>query len=270
MDNRTESAASEGTERKNKSRRKVIVDVGTAAGVRTVEQRLSELDALPSLAVARPVLEGTRKVVDPMAPPPEAPAPFVEPKASGHVDRGSTMPEHYGMDRVRAMPRDSEWVFVYWELKGGALDRLRFQLSADIIDNSRWVLRVRTPVRGEGLSGDFMVDIDLRCGKWYLKVAPGTAMIVDLGFVDSNGDFVLVVHGNELATPRPSVSAFMDERWAIQREELEKLLLVTGAETAGEAAPSSLGGVARIQRSELPRAIGLFSGRLLNPPKDND
>lgn len=229
-----------------------------APAVRTTGERLSELDHLPSLAESQPALS-EKKPVDPMAFPPPAPIALVEPVASGHVDKGQPVPEHYGMDRVRAMPRDAEWIYVYWELKGGALDRLRFQRSADIIDNSRWVLRVSTPQRVAGPASQHFVDIDLRAGKWWLKVAPGTVMIVDLGFVDHNGDFVLVVRGNELATPRPSVSSVVDEQWMIQREELEKLLEVTGA---GDAASSDQ--VSKFQRSELPRAIGLFSARVFD------
>ena len=226
--------------------------------VRTADERLSELDHLPSLAEPT-VLPPEKKTVDPMAFPPPAPVALIEPKPSGQVDKGQPVPEHYAMDRVRAMPRDAEWIYVYWELKGGALDRLRFQRSADIIDNSRWVLRVRTPQGRAGAGSEHLVDVDLRAGKWWLKVAPGTLMIVDLGYVDHNGEFVLVVRGNELSTPRPAVSPVVDEQWMILREELERLLEVTGV---GEDSSSSQ--VSQFKRSELPRAIGLFSARVLD------
>jgi hypothetical protein len=129
-----------------------------------------------------------------------------------------------------------------------------------VIDNSRWVLRVRTVKELR----EWVVDIDLRVGQWYLKVSPDTKLLVDLGFINQQGDFNLVLTGNEVNTPRAEVSNVVDERWIILREELEQLLKVGGAEALGLPAaqrPSS-DKTPRAVRSEQPRAAGLFSSYL--------
>ena len=233
--------------------------------VRTVEERLKTLDGLPSLRQSTPDTASRITRVDPASPPPPLPSPPpAEPAASTFVDRGAPIPAHYGMDRCIALPRDPNWIYVYWELKGGILDRLRFAHSAEVIDNSRWVLRVRTPDAGT----HYLVDIDLRAGQWYLKVAPDTRLRIDLGFMDQHGDFVLVLAGNDTATPRPGVSEIVDERWQIVRKELEKLLGVGTDALSIQRASSSSSSSPHLSRSDLPRAIGLFPGNVAQQDKN--
>ncbi|HYF51798.1 MAG TPA: DUF4912 domain-containing protein [Planctomycetota bacterium] len=228
---------------------------------------MRELGSIDSLKKPLPPDDESSQIseVDSSAPPPPEPVPppEVEPSPSGNVDRGAPIPEHYSMDRLVVMMRDPYWLYLYWELKGGSLERLRFQHSAEIIDSSRWVLRVKTlhmPQMNTADRGanEYIVDIDLRVGQWYLKVAPSTTFRIDLGFIDQQGQFVMVLPGNEVRTPAPGVSNVSDERWMIMREELERLLKVGG--TPHPVAPFPvLSSHARIQRSEKPRSLGLFS-----------
>ena len=232
--------------------------------LRSVDDRLKMLGPLPSLGLPPPEAE-TAAAVDTLSGPPPSPAapPQQEPAAGEALDRGAPIPEHYSMDRLVALMRDPNWLYVYWELKGGALERLRFQHSAEIIDNSRWVLRVRSLRE----LTEYLVDINLRSGQWYLKVAPDSSFSLDLGFVNHQGDFVQVVQGNQIRTPRVDVSNVVDERWAVLREELEQLLRVTGVATPGleNAALGGSDSAPRLVRSELPRALGLFSGSMPRP-----
>lgn len=223
----------------------------------TVDERLKKLSKLPSLQKPVPETEPVLQA-DPAEKairPPDPTTPFVEPEPSKNVDSGSTIPENYGLDRLAVLPRDPHWLYAYWELHGGALERLRFQHSAEIIDNARWVLRIR-PANDCGFS---LVDIDLRAGQWYLNVASDSKLIVDLGFVDNLGQFVEVVKGCTVTTPRSGISSQCDERWMILRDELEKLLHATGTDAL------SVGSSDRppMARSEQPRAIGIFSSHLL-------
>ncbi|HEY3323141.1 MAG TPA: DUF4912 domain-containing protein [Planctomycetota bacterium] len=220
--------------------------------VHTLQERQKQLSELASLKQS-----GTPAVLPP-APAVEAsskaPPPPAEPIAAAEsVDRGAPIPDHYGMDRLVAMPRDAEWVYVYWELKGGSLDRLRFNCSAEVIDNARWILRVQSlSARGEATQR--LVDVDLRASNWYLKAAPGWRLKIELGFVNAHGEFVLVLTANEIGMPTPSVSEVVDERWLIQRQELEKLL--AAAEVDGVGGSSS--GAPRFTRVEQPRAMGVI------------
>ena len=234
-----------------------VKEAADASVVYTVDERLKKLSQLPSLqkpvADTAPVMQMKEKSTRPPDPTP----PWVEPQPSKDVDRGAPIPENYGLDRLAVFPRDSNWLYAYWELHGGALERLRFQHSAEIIDNARWVLRVR-PVN-ESYSS--LVDIDLRAGQWYLNVTPDNKLIIDMGFVDSHGNFVEVVKGCTVTTPRAGISQICDERWMIVREELEKLLRASGAGTETLSVASSERTF--LPRSEQPRAIGIFSSHLL-------
>ena len=245
----------------------------------TVEERLRALRSIASLQKPIDILISTQQTaeteaeIDANAPPPPnpIPPPEDEPAPSGMVDRGAPVPEHYSMDRMVVLIRDPHWLYLYWELKGGALERLRFQHSAEIIDNSRWVLNVKTlhvPQAPTPLCGanQFIVDIDVRIGQWYLKVSPSTTFHIELGFIDPQDNFVKVLHSNEVHTPVPAVSNVMDERWMIQREELERLIKVSGQPhpaapfpVAHVGALGSSQAIAQVGRSETPRALGLFS-----------
>ena len=228
--------------------------------VHTLDERLKKLSRLDSPGERAVSVERIVPEVTVNAAPPPAPVAAPEPAASSFIDRGAPMPEHYGLDRLAILPRDAEWLFVYWELKGGRLERLRFNHSAEIIDNSRWVLRVRTTAHGS-----YFVDVDLRAGQWYLKVAPDTQFMVELGFIGLPGQFEVLLAGNEVRTPRVSVSNVVDERWMVAREKLEALLQASGATTIPTAAVSSDASKVRAAvpvgvRSDLPRAAALFSG----------
>ncbi|MCZ7644284.1 MAG: DUF4912 domain-containing protein [Planctomycetota bacterium] len=226
---------------------------------RTAEERAAELAALPSLK-EHPLPEfGAPPGVDPDAPPPPAPTPWPEPE--GFVDRGLPIPESYGMDRVVAAVRDPCWLYVYWELSGGALERVRFQFSQHVVDEARWVLRVfgapRTPPR--------LVDIDRGSKGWYLKVAPNGSYCVELGFFGPDNRFEALCRSAEVRTPALGISPIADEHWMIVKRDLETLLHAGG--WSGIPAPSGGGSeqVMPIQRFEHPRAASLFSGHWPGP-----
>jgi hypothetical protein len=275
MSNDNDGANSEAEAgRKPKKRKKAAPSLEKSAreSIRTVKDRLKELPGLPSLESSPPPPDvDALSEVDANAAPPPAPAEALEPEPlpSNLIDRGSPIPENYAMDRLVILTRDPNWLYCYWELKGGALERLRFQHSAEVIDNSRWVLRVR------GLKDmtHYLVDVDLRVGQWYLKVAPNSRFTMELGFINQQGDFICVVRGNEAHTPNPAVSNVMDERWGILRDDLEKLLKTGGADTLGVRA-TALGhseAAPRLIRSEQPRALGLFSSHsFVNPSKEQE
>jgi hypothetical protein len=230
-------------------------EVEVERAVVTVDERLKKLPRLPSLET--PVTDTHTAAVTPdtaARPADPSPLPEEEPQPSGQVDRGSTIPDNYGLDRLVVLPRDPHWLYVYWELQGGALDRLRFHHSAEIIDNARWVLRVRAANESRAT----FVDVDMRIGQWYLHVTPATTFVIDMGLINQNGVFVEVLKGREVSTPRAGVSSVCDERWIILRDELETLLKASGAPS--ESSVEQPGSVRPpLPRSEQPRALGIFS-----------
>jgi hypothetical protein len=173
------------------------------------------------------------------------------------------------VDRVVILARDPHWAFVYWELSSATVARLHTQHGAAMPEHPHWALCVHT-LRRPGCSGPddasggpHFVDVDIHAGQWYLKTAPDTHLAVDLGFVSPQGEYVCVLRGNQVATPRPAASDVSDERWWILRPELEQLLRA-GAPgwsipATGSASPET---APRFLRSEQPRAAPLFSSYL--------
>lgn len=233
---------------------------------RDAAERSLVLAGLPSLA-EHPVpdleaAERAQPVVDLEAAPPPAPPPWPEP--DGFVDRGLPIPEQYGMDRVVALVRDPQWLYVYWELSGGALERVRFQYSQHVVDDARWALRVHATPRFTPR----VVDIDRDAGNWYLRVAPEGRYRIELGFYTPDGNFTALCASAEVQTPSGTVSPLSDERWMVRKRDLEALLTAGGLDLQPEAAPGSSGSeqVMQFQRMEHPRAGALFSGMAPPPP----
>jgi hypothetical protein len=142
-----------------------------------------------------------------LAEPTTAKAVTVEPARS--EERGPPLSNNYGLDRFRVMVRDTHWIFMYWELNGGASQQLTSAHAAEARTGLHWVLRV---CNMRDMSS-YMVDVDVGAGNWYLKVSPDMRLQVELGFANPRGLFVPVAKSDEVRTPPATVSASLEERW---------------------------------------------------------
>ncbi len=232
------------------------------AGFLTVRERKQLLSELPSLNAPLPLDPSTEPHVEPEIPPPEAPTappdPNEAPGPQTYTDHGMPIPDHYGTDSVVAVARDPNWIFVHWELKGGNLDRLCFKYSSEVIEQARWVLRIRAVHTRKTQ----IADVDLRKGQWYLWAAPNARYVVELGFITPEGEFVGVCKSDEVTTPSAGISTLTDENWMIVKKELEELLDVSGADSAAPGTDEDRGRSAPLQRVPMPRARAFFSGLL--------
>ena len=229
----------------------------------TVRDRKRVIEKLPSIARKVPATgSGMFETIDKDALPPQPPAP---PPSDGqlHVDCGAPIPNNYGMDRLCALVRSPHWIFVYWDLSGGQLERLRFKYSGDVVDQARWVLRVEaTPHVSPRL-----VDIDVRASCGYVRVAPDCRYCVELGFFTPEGHYESVCRSREVVTPREGLSRVVDERWMVVREDLEKLLQAGGSAAWLEVIAGASERLALHARADYPRAAAFFSGRLVSQQK---
>lgn len=219
--------------------------------VRSIEERRRLLEELPSLVQNPMHFEAGDPDAGPAVDvdaPPEPPALEVseskpepepvtqdEPKPLAMVDRGLPIPVQYALDRVVPLVRDPHWIFVYWDLGGGRLERLRFKYSNEVVDQARWVLRVES-VRQHQVRD---VDVDVRARQWYLKVASGEHFRIVLGFFPPEGDFEPVCKSGEVVTPKDEVSPVANEAWMVEREDLRKLVTAAGANLETFEAPSA-------------------------------
>jgi len=152
--------------------------------------------------------------------PPVPPVPV-----SGYVDRGPELPRGYEDDRVVAMARDPRCIFVYWELGGGARERICGQRTE--LESGIWVLRLEEVAEPRCEGRFFDVPVDPSTGNWYLHVEPETDYRVRLGVVRPSGEFTEAAASEVVATPGERPSEGEDEEWLILTEDFDLLLQKT-------------------------------------------
>jgi len=144
---------------------------------------------------------------------PAAPAPREQPQV--YIDRGPELPGEYDQDKVFAMVRDPNWLYVYWDLSGGSRERI-----APLTLSGAWILRVHNLSDG----GFEDVPVLIEGGNWYLPVASDTEYRIDIGLLTGDGTFLLAASSHSVKTPRMGISQLVDQEWLILEDEFRKLM----------------------------------------------
>ena len=113
-------------------------------------------------------------------------------------------PESYGVNRVRLLVRDPEWIFAYWDVAPSALKELSRKVGERALALSRLTLRVVDPVSGG--SSDILLPPGARW--WYIRTdAARRTYRAELGVTLPSGEFRGLAESNTVVTPRvgPSV-----------------------------------------------------------------
>ncbi len=153
----------------------------------------------------------------PAAPPPPPPPPAPVAPAVPYIDHGRPIPDAYGADILRLMPRDPEWLFVYWELTPQRLRQLRSRFIA--LHQKAWHIRLQDTATEDMHA----TPVFLEACNWYLHVKPRGTYRAELGFMD--GDlFVAVLTSNTVKTPGNAISERVDERWMVLKRDLLRML----------------------------------------------
>ncbi len=165
----------------------------------------------PAKTASRPVRRAVapRPAVKPAVRPAAKPAP-----AKPYLDFGPRLPEQYHDDTMFAMVRDPEWVFVYWELTGQVLARLRRRFG----DIRRAVWRL------VGLTVDGRVRFSAQppaqvVGDWYCKVGPQAELYFALRARLADGREVELLRSNLVRTPRLWPSENTDAAWYVSEPD---------------------------------------------------
>ena len=160
------------------------------------------------------------------------------------------VPWGYGEDRVTALPRDPDWLFVYWELTDDALDQARKALGKSGL-NAWCSLRIHD-VTGLALEVstsdplDIAVDRDSR--DWFVHVGkPGRTVRVELGLKGVDGGFRAIASSDPVEFPRKRPSENTTVRWLEVQATHDALPLPTarplvsrGADPESQPAPPAL------------------------------
>ncbi len=108
-------------------------------------------------------------------------------------------PESYGVNRVRLLVRDPEWMFAYWDVNPTALRDLGRSIGERALALSRLTLRIVDPV--SGATSDILLPPGARW--WYLRAdAARRTYRAVLGVLLPSGEFRLLAESNTVVTPR--------------------------------------------------------------------
>jgi hypothetical protein len=139
-------------------------------------------------------------------------------------------PQTYGVNRVRLLVRDPEWIFAYWDVSPAAMKDLGKSLGERGLALSRLTLRVLDPVSGG--SSDILLPPGARW--WYIRTdSARRSYRAELGVTLPSGQFRRLAESNTVVTPRVGPSAERARRRMSYRDARE--LPPSAAEAAGEA-----------------------------------
>jgi hypothetical protein len=108
-------------------------------------------------------------------------------------------PESYGVNRVRLLVRDPEWIFAYWDVSPETMKGLSRSLGERALALSRLTLRVLDPVSG-GMS-DILLPPGARW--WYIRTDTARRTYrAEIGITLPSGEFRCLAESNSVVTPR--------------------------------------------------------------------
>jgi hypothetical protein len=108
-------------------------------------------------------------------------------------------PETYGVNRIRLLVRDPEWIFAYWDVSPAAMKDFARRIGERALALSRLTLRVVDPVSGG--STDILLPPGARW--WYVRTdAARRTYRAELGVTLPSGEFRRLAESNTVVTPR--------------------------------------------------------------------
>ncbi|MFA6434694.1 MAG: DUF4912 domain-containing protein [Elusimicrobiales bacterium] len=164
-----------------------------------------------------------------------------------------SLPESYGNTEAALLPRDPNWMFIYWEITDNSKANLAREHGRDIFEKARSVIRVYDVSDGQGRAYfDIPVMIDAR--NWYINVQDGgRAYCCEVGLVLPDGRFICIVKTNTVNLPSGRVSEVTDEKWMSVSSDFDKLLQLSGVEYIGKGSGEVAKSLA--QRWEMLRSV---------------
>jgi hypothetical protein len=113
-------------------------------------------------------------------------------------------PQSYGVNRLRLLVKDPQWLFAYWDVDPHSLESLRAELGSRASALSQLTLRVFED-RSGGAS-TFLVPQDART--WYVPArTTGKAYRAEVGVILPSGEFRPLARSNSVVAPRVGRSA---------------------------------------------------------------
>jgi hypothetical protein len=165
-----------------------------------------------------PSRPATKKVADPKPPDPDLLVPpplseeeqiesakYLQPSTAKRVfeEERFLFPETYGIDRVRLLVKDPEWLFAYWDLSAQAVSTLRRELGERGLALTRLTLRITDPGHG----GTSIILLPYGARAWYVRADKASRSYrALLGWTLPSGVFRTLAESNLVSTPRTGPS----------------------------------------------------------------
>ena len=167
------------------------------------------------------------------------------------------LPEGYGTTEAALLPRDPNWMFIYWEITENSMKNLRRDHGDDVLKKGRQVIRVYD-VSGAADGGQptkyFDIPVMFEAKSWYVNVQEGgRAYCCEVGLAMQDGSFIGLVKTNTVNLPGGRVSEVTDEKWMAVTADFDKLLQLSGVEYIGKGSGEVAKSLA--QRWEMLRAV---------------
>ena len=181
--------------------------------------------------------------------------------SSGQIKKDNTapeadhkaLPEGYGTTEAALLPRDPNWMFVYWEITENSRKNLAREHGEDVFQKGRQVIRVYDV--SDGASAKYFdIAVMHEAKSWYVNVQEaGRAYCCEIGLVLPDGKFIGIVKTNTVNLPAGRVSDVTDEKWMAVTSDFDKLLQLSGVEYIGKGSGEVAKSLA--QRWEMLRAV---------------
>lgn len=145
-------------------------------------------------------------------------------------------PDSYGIDRVRLLVKDPEWLFAYWDLSSRSVDTLRRELGERGMALARLTLRITDP----GYGGTSVILLPYGARAWYVRADKATRSYrAMLGWTLPSGQFRTLAESNVVSTPRVGPSPDAVHRWLPYTADLAVIRAAAGAGASSNPGPWS-------------------------------
>ncbi|MDA8325606.1 MAG: DUF4912 domain-containing protein [Nitrospiraceae bacterium] len=172
---------------------------------------------------------------------------------SGPDPDGKSLPDGYGATEAALLPRDPNWMFIYWEIGDNTRKNLCHDHGGDVFQKGRQVLRVYDMSGGPAYR-HFDIDIRFEARSWYVNVhESGKPYCCEIGLALPDGRFIGIVKTNTVQLPAGRVSEVTDENWMAVTEDFDRLLQLSGVEYIGKGSGEVAKSLA--QRWEMLRSV---------------
>ena len=182
------------------------------------------------------------------------------------ADLGLPIPTHYDFDLMRALVQDPFRLYVYWNLRGNPLERIRRIFPAEEVDKFRHTLRLIDETNN--ITVFFEVPYTR---EYWFSVFPDRTYRVELGVRSPVHGYIRLLSSQPVTTPRggPSDQVAPEAEYAIEADEYLQVLRESHLIPERAWAPAGLpiqtdGARARWPGSgrPCPRPFAAFCGRL--------